>query len=358
MIEAHVGLPGSGKSLHAVRRLLAAKADGRRTLANFHSQTGMWDFALWADMVEAGNCLAVIDEAHMWFSARSWTKTNQAELSVFQQHRKEGMDVVWIAQHEGRVDVAVRELTAFIWRHKKLGRFCIASRVTPDEPKKVLQRRIIRIGPSLAQHYFTEERIGFKDGEGYKFGGGKAYARKGGSVPTLDENYRLAPNFFRLEFPGHIRYLPADAPGLAHVVALALREWRELGGQVEAVNIAVPLYRGSDGHFHELSVDGELIPNQAQKDIFEAAKELLATLPGTLSGTPSLLRVGAVHGAPVKGKAVATQEPVPQEPLTGWTVPNASNRRGSEPSHAERVRALLEKYADRVSPSRSQRSAQ
>src|SRR4051812_30452061 len=93
MIEAIVGLPGSGKTLWAVHRLLQAKKRGRHALANFLSRTGSWDFGLWADIAEAGNCLAVIDEAHMWFSARTWTKTNQLELSYFQQHRKEGVDL-------------------------------------------------------------------------------------------------------------------------------------------------------------------------------------------------------------------------------------------------------------------------
>lgn len=264
MIEAYVGLPGSGKTLHAVKRLIEAKAAGRKTLANFHSQTGSWDFALWQDIAEAGNCLAVIDEAHMWFSARTWTKTNQLELSVFQQHRKEGVDLIWIAQHEARVDVAIREVTAFIWKHRKLGGFCAATQVTPDEPRKPLKRSFFKLGNHLFRHYFTEERIGFRDGEGYGFGGGEAFRRSAGS-PTLDSSLHLRPNLFRIETPEGAHWVKADRPNLAELVGLTLAGWSALGVPKDVEQIVSAFYRGSDGKLHELK-DGELLPIGVSRD--------------------------------------------------------------------------------------------
>lgn len=279
-------------------------------------------------MVEATNCLAVIDEAHMWFSARKWTQTEQSDLAAFQQHRKEGMDVIWIAQHESRVDVAIRELTAFIWRHRKLGRFVIASKVTPDEPKKVIDRRFVAIRPELYNNYFTEERIGFRDGSGYKFGAGTAYKRSAGPGPALDEYQRLRPNVYRLETPGCVRYLPADGPGISEAVAFALLEWRAVKSQVGPEDICRPLYRGSDGRFHEIDADGELVANEAQQDLYGAAIDLfnelrrsLVKLPhpqAVFPQTPLRLGMGAkVLGVkPAAAIPMVRAESVPKEGLT------------------------------------------
>ncbi len=276
MIEAYVGLPGSGKTLHAVKRLLEAKAQKRKTLANFHSQTGSWDFALWRDIAEAGNCLAVIDEAHMWFSARTWTKTQQLELSVFQQHRKEGVDLVWIAQHEARVDVAIREVTAYIWKHRRFGRFVVATQVTPDEPRKPLKRKVFPITPRLFSHYFTEERIGLRDGEGYGFGGGEAFRGDAGA-PGLDSSYHLRPNLFRIENPTGSQWVPATRPYLAELVGLTLAGWAALGVPKEAEQIVRAFYRGQDGRVHELR-NGELLPHGVDRDAWtegiEKARDL------------------------------------------------------------------------------------
>lgn len=299
-------------------------------------------------MVEATNCLAVIDEAHMWFSARKWTSTEQADLAAFQQHRKEGMDVIWIAQHESRVDVAIRELTAFIWRHRRLGRFVIASKVTPDEPKKALKRKCIMIRPELYNNFFTEERIGFRDGTGYKFGAGNAYKRSAGRGPALDENNRLAPNYFRLETPGSVRYLPVDSVGISEAVAFALAEWRVLKPQAEPEDFCRPVYRGADKRFHLLDPAGTIVPNEAQKDMLDQARELLEDMKrlrlkdlGKLSGVnqdsffripPKKSSMGSmVQG--VKSEAAAPMpcaEPVPQEDLTPLVlVPKAIRFGGS-----------------------------
>jgi hypothetical protein len=288
MIEAIVGLPGSGKTLWAVHRLIKAKKQGRHALANFHSRTGMWDFGLWADIAEAGNCLAVIDEAHMWFSARNWSKTNQLELSYFQQHRKEGVDLCWIAQHENRVDVAIRELTAFIYRVRKMGRFCWISKTTPDEPRKPLKRSLWLIDQGLFQHYFTEERIGERDGTGYKFGGGAAYATQERGSAALLDTYRLAPNRFRIEFPGGIvRYMDASHAGLGLMVGRALASWTAFGLDKEAESIVTPLYVGPGG-IQELTSGGEIIANGVQGNVFEDAKQYVAGWLRELKPKPDL----------------------------------------------------------------------
>jgi hypothetical protein len=277
---------------------------------------------LWDEMAEAGNCLAVIDEAHMWFSARQWTKTEQAQLAVFQQHRKEGVDLVWVAQHEARVDVAIRELTAFIWRHRRIGRFVLATKVTPDEPKKPVGRQVVPIRRGIFQHYFSEERIGFRDGEGYAFGGGAQFRRQPGLGPSLDEHHRLRANYYRVEFPGSVRYLRADAPFVAEVVGSSLLEWAGCGVPRGAESICRPLYRGVDGRFHELDLEGAFVANAVELELYEQAHELAKTLirsaRGVFSPRPNLETAGRSSSVkPVAAASRALPRPVPEEGLRG-----------------------------------------
>jgi hypothetical protein len=228
MIEGIVGLPGSGKTLYAVRRLLKAHQRKRMTIANIHSRTGAWEFGLWNDISSAGNCLAVIDEAHMWFSARNWTKTAQLELAVFQQSRKEGIDLLWVAQHEARVDVAIREVTAYYWRCRHFGRLCVASKVTPDDAHKVIGREFFLLGDHLTRHYYTEERIGDRDGVGYGFGGSLAYRRDGKGAPELLPGAELKANYYRVEGPLWTTWTEGGVD-LIRAIAAAVKGWRIAG---------------------------------------------------------------------------------------------------------------------------------
>jgi len=174
MIESFTGLPGSGKSLHCVRRLIKAASEGRKAYANFHSRFGLWDYVTWSDIGYVEEGLVVLDEAHMLFSARNWSATTQDQLALFQQHRKLGIDVIRVAQSASRVDVALRELTAFETRHKRVGKTCLWRMVDPAVPEsakeKTIKRGFFMISELLTRHYYTEERIGGKTGAGAGFG--------------------------------------------------------------------------------------------------------------------------------------------------------------------------------------------
>lgn len=215
MIEGIVGLPGNGKSLFATLLMEQAAKSGRRVLANFPTEFS--EFALWEDMVEADNCDCFIDEAQMWFSARNWTRTTQIELGVFQQHRKNGMNMYWIAQHENRVDVAMREITAYYNRVRKFGDFILVSRFTPDDAKTCMGRRLF-FGPRLYDRYDTKTIIGAKDGEGYKAGRSAAYGVAG---DLTAENHRIIGGklFLRVDDGvGQICYrLPKDVDAMSAV---------------------------------------------------------------------------------------------------------------------------------------------
>lgn len=173
MIEAYTGLPGSGKSLNAVRQMLKATERGIPCFANFHSRSNLWQYVLFDDIKYIERGLVILDEAHMMFSARNWSKTTQEQLGLFQQHRKLGIDLIWIAQSASRVDVALRELTAFEWQHRRVGSVVIAKKTDPIESetkKKPLGRQVFWINSVLTSHYWTEERIGDINGNGAGFG--------------------------------------------------------------------------------------------------------------------------------------------------------------------------------------------
>ena len=212
----------------------------------------------------------------MWFSARSWNRQTQLELSWFQQSRKEGLDLMWIAQHEARVDTAIREVTAYFRKCRSLfhGRLVMVKTVTPDEPKKALKIEFFSPSSSLFRHYWTEQRIGDREGTGYAFGrasvsGGPALWRSG------DGNLIIAPNTWRVEFPyGKVRYLSEylQVPG---VVSLSLACWSRDGRPKSWRDIVSMGYRDSYGLIHLVDSDNVL---QATEDLDAPANWLLSAL--------------------------------------------------------------------------------
>ena len=123
LIEGIVGTVGAGKSLCAVLRMKDAAEGGRACYSNlFPRDHNYWKWADWDGMKEAGEGLFVVDEAQVWFNSRTF-KENTSELAAWQQSRKRGADLVWVAQHENRVDTAIRELTSLLWRPRIVGPF-------------------------------------------------------------------------------------------------------------------------------------------------------------------------------------------------------------------------------------------
>lgn len=132
MIEAVVGNPGAGKSIYAVGRAMRAIAGGRTVYSNLYPRwPNTWRWGNWDCMREAGEGLYIVDEAQVWFGSRSFAN-NTSELHSWQQSRKRGADLIWIAQHEARVDVAIRELTSIIWRPRIIGPVLVATGQTME----------------------------------------------------------------------------------------------------------------------------------------------------------------------------------------------------------------------------------
>jgi len=138
MIEAYVGVPGSGKSYMLVKRGLEALARGRKVYANFgfvrenvyhylrkRHNISHREAVLLADsiqeirdykgLLDVYDGLLLFDEAHMWFNSREHRLFPTEVLGFWSQHRKVGVDVLLATQRYGSVDTMIRDLVAHVW---------------------------------------------------------------------------------------------------------------------------------------------------------------------------------------------------------------------------------------------------
>lgn len=146
------GPPGSGKTFYAVRKVTRALEEGKVVAGNVElapdwegrlSRRNWVHYVRWGarrkfrreaahryhfteDLEELtslrlrgkshqeGRGLMVLDEAHNWMNARSWSASDrQAIVRFFSQHRKIGWDVLLIAQHPEMIDKQVRNLCEY-----------------------------------------------------------------------------------------------------------------------------------------------------------------------------------------------------------------------------------------------------
>ena len=148
-ISCYEGLPGSGKSYDATRKLLSNLATGRRILTNIdglqedrqrttiqhyynmddqqimdnlvhlddEQVTNFWEYTQPGDLI-------VIDEAQNFFNSRDWQSTTNRELGKWaSEHRKRGNDVIFISQDMAGIESSVRRLVEWVYRYKKLNMF-------------------------------------------------------------------------------------------------------------------------------------------------------------------------------------------------------------------------------------------
>jgi hypothetical protein len=115
VIEALIGRPGSGKSYELTRRVLEAADRDRLVFTNYavaHPNVFMFSPDQLMDLPPG---LIVIDEAHLWFPARMSLKLPMSWLAGMSQTRKKGWDMLLAAQHESRLDRAVRDVCSWMW---------------------------------------------------------------------------------------------------------------------------------------------------------------------------------------------------------------------------------------------------
>jgi hypothetical protein len=308
VITGITGRPGTGKTLYAVALMLDAKAKGRRCVANFHSRTNSWEYMPWHEMKEVSNALVIIDEAHMWFGSRAWHKNTQDELSYFQQSRKEGLDLIWIAQHEARVDTGLREVTAYYKRCSMLFRsgLCRVRTVVPEDDKKTLEAKIFRPSKSLFRHYWSEQRILSRDAEEARFGVSEKLAGERSDAGQLrlwvgpDKKLRIPPNLWVVRFPmGQSRAVRSEVHLVAAVAESAGLYRKTWGVDHSFRDLVRAYYKDPFGVCHEIGVDNVIFPaedpNAPPSLLYAALQDVLAPIENLdvskqLQGAGGLMR--------------------------------------------------------------------
>lgn len=187
-IEGLIGRPGSGKSYELTRRVLAAADRDRMVFTNYavkHPNVYMFQPDQLLDLPPG---LIVIDEAHLWFPARMSLKLPMSWLSGMSQTRKKGWDMLWAAQHESRIDRAIRDVTDWMWLHQCYFRhnnhpvmFSSAS-WEPEyfrRPEKRFTRGLHFFSKRVADAYNTHETLVQAD---HTRQAGDPYAKRGGSM--------------------------------------------------------------------------------------------------------------------------------------------------------------------------------
>lgn len=114
-IEGFIGRPGAGKTYLLTKRVLEEADRDRLVFTNYavaHPNVYMFGPE---DLMHLPPGLVVIDEAHLWFPARMSLRLPMSWLAGLSQTRKKGWDLLYSAQHESRLDRAIRDVTQ--WMH-------------------------------------------------------------------------------------------------------------------------------------------------------------------------------------------------------------------------------------------------
>lgn len=149
-ITLYTGTPGSGKSFHAARDIVAWLKRGKPLISNFPVNPecvmkklgkGTLNVSysdnsdLTVDSLVAYHkkhlkfgvehqCLVVIDEAQVLFNCRDFGKKDRnAWVQFFPQHRKLGYDFLLITQHDRMIDRQIRNVIETEVRHRKLNNY-------------------------------------------------------------------------------------------------------------------------------------------------------------------------------------------------------------------------------------------
>lgn len=117
MICGIIGLPGAGKTLEAVRRALIAHKNGQHVYSNIplNLPDDAWTLVVPETLGLVRGGFVLLDEVHLWLPARRSMQLPSSWLGMFSQTRKMGWELWWTAQHETRVDRALRDVTSWMY---------------------------------------------------------------------------------------------------------------------------------------------------------------------------------------------------------------------------------------------------
>jgi len=115
-VELIVGLPNMGKSYEMTRRAFDAVSRGIPVFSNYklgygdEQPLGVRYWKRPEDLLDLDKGLIIVDEAQVYFNSRMWMSFDIDVQRKFQQHSKDGLNILGTVQHQDRIDVVIREL--------------------------------------------------------------------------------------------------------------------------------------------------------------------------------------------------------------------------------------------------------
>lgn len=133
MIYAIQGKPGMGKTLWLVEKIIKFAQKKINVYTNIEIKWNKADprskyvakINALSDLYKVKEGKVVLDEAQTYFSSRKWDSLDQRLQTLFQQHRKRGLDIIGASQSIKRCDVVYRELVQVFYDVKKIFAFSI-----------------------------------------------------------------------------------------------------------------------------------------------------------------------------------------------------------------------------------------
>jgi ATP-dependent Clp protease ATP-binding subunit ClpX len=139
-ITCYVGLPGFGKTLSLVEKLLELKRKYPKAIiiTNFGFKYQDYDLKDWRDFVNIENgedgVIFGVDEVQDIFNRTDWQNMPKAILSIFAQNRKHAKQFVCTSQSFADIVIDIRRRAHFIIECRNLANRWIFQRAfTPDE---------------------------------------------------------------------------------------------------------------------------------------------------------------------------------------------------------------------------------
>lgn len=148
MIFINIGLPGSGKTLDLTAQLIKNFKLGKDIFTNYFINTKalkiprfrtVGNFYYFEDIESfkhMENGIVGIDEVQQYFNSREWSKLQKHDQLKFQQHRKDGIDIIGTVQHPDRVDTVIREISNYYIEFHKLSFKYFLPKIKQHKPFK------------------------------------------------------------------------------------------------------------------------------------------------------------------------------------------------------------------------------
>lgn len=170
-IRGYIGGMGSGKTYLMTAEAIKALRQGREVWANagYHvrdrkSGRETHTYVSLQEMLLAPQgTLLLLDEVGTFMNARKWTELPRGLMYRLTQSRKDSLGLIYTAQHEMQVDVALRRLTAEVTYIRRFGPLGIATRHRPIDLRaaddKPLGRSFFMLRKEVLDAYDTLARV-------------------------------------------------------------------------------------------------------------------------------------------------------------------------------------------------------